>query len=66
MGKIPARSVDELIVIVDIPNAFEILNVLHELGLPVERQCEIVPDHPHFHIIWRKAREWLVPPEGGS
>jgi hypothetical protein len=35
MGKILARSVGELIVIVDISNAFEMLNVLHELGLPV-------------------------------
>ena len=66
MGKILARSVDELIVIVDIPNAFENLNVFHELGLPVERRCEIAPDHPRFRMIWRKTREWLVPPEGGS
>ena len=66
MGKIPADSVDELIVIVGVSNALEILDVLHELGLPAERQREIVQDHPRFRMTCRKAREWLMPQEGGS
>ena len=36
MGKVLADSVNELIVIVGIPNAVEIRSVLHELGLPAE------------------------------
>ena len=65
-GKAPDHSIDELIAIVDTTSAVVILNVLHELGLPVERQREIVQDHPRFRMTCRKAREWLVPQEGGS
>ena len=65
-GKTPNHSIDELIAIVDTTSAVVILNVLHELGLPAERQREIVQDHPRFRMICRKAREWLVPPKGGS
>lgn len=65
-GKTPDHSIDELIAIVDTTSAVVILNVLHELGLPVERQREIVQDHPRFRMTCRKAREWLVPQEGGS
>lgn len=64
-GKAPDHSIDELIAIVDTTSAVVILNVLHELGLPVERQREIVQDHPRFRMTCRKAREWLVPQEGG-
>lgn len=66
MGKIPADSVDELIVIVGVSNALEILDVRHELGLPAERQCEIVQDHPRFRMTCGKAWEWLVLPESDS
>lgn len=65
-GKTPSHSIDELISIVDTTSAVVILNVLYELGLPAERQREIVQDHPRFRMICRKAREWLVPPKGGS
>lgn len=65
-GKTPSHSIDELIAIVDTTSAVVILNVLYELGLPAERQREIVHDHPRFRMICRKAREWLVPPKGGS
>lgn len=54
MGKVLADSVNELIVIVGIPNAVEIRAVLHELGLPAERQRENVPDHSRFRMIWGK------------
>lgn len=65
-GKTPSHSIDELIAIVDTTSAVVILNVLYELGLPAERQREIVQDHPRFRMICRKAREWLVPPENDS
>lgn len=65
-GKTPDHSIDELIAIVDTTSAVVILNVLHELGLPAERQRKIVQDHPRFRMTCRKAREWLVPPKGGS
>ena len=65
-GKTPSHSIDELIAIVDTTSAVVILNVLHELGLPAERQREIVQDHPRFRMICRKAREWLVPLKGDS
>lgn len=65
-GKTPDHSIDELIAIVDTTSAVVILNVLHELRVPVERQREIVQDHPRFRMTCRKAREWLVPPKGDS
>lgn len=65
-GKTPEHSIDELIAIVDTMSAVVILNVLHELGLPAERQREIVQDHSRFRMTCRKAREWLVPHEGDS
>ena len=65
-GKTPSHSVDELIAIVDTTSAVVILNVLHELGVPAERQREIVQDHPRFRMTCRKAREWLAPPKGDS
>ena len=65
-GKTSSHSIDELIAIVDTTSAVVILNVLHELGLPAERQREIVQDHLRFRMTCRKAREWLVPQEGGS
>ena len=65
-GKTPDHSIDELIAIVDTTSAVVILNVLHELGLPVERQRELVQDLPRLRMICRKAREWLMPQDGGS
>lgn len=65
-GKTPNHSIDELIAIVRVTSTVVVLNVLHELGLPVERQRQIVRDHPQLRMICRKAREWLVPPEGDS
>lgn len=65
-GKTPDHSIDELIAIVDTTSAVVILNVLHELRVPVERQREIVQDHPRLRMVCRKTEEWLVPPKGGS
>ena len=65
-GKTPSHSIDELIAIVRVTSAVVVLNVLHELGLPVKQQRQIVRDHPQLRMICKKAREWLVPPEGDS
>jgi hypothetical protein len=45
-GKTPNHSVEELIAVVEMTTAVLILNVLHELGLPAERQRDIVPGAP--------------------
>jgi len=34
--------------------------VLHELGLPAERQRKIMLEHPQLKETARAAREWLV------
>jgi hypothetical protein len=60
-GKTP-HSIEELIAIVEMTTAVVILNVLHELGLPAERQREIVREHPQLRATARIAREWLVVP----
>lgn len=65
-GKTPDHSMEELIAIVEMTTAVVILNVLHELGLPAERQREIVRDHPQLREMARTARELLVAPGAGS
>lgn len=60
-GRTPNHSFEELIAIVEMTTAVVILNVLHELGLPAERQREIVQEHPQLRTTSRTAREWLVP-----
>ncbi|KAA5837086.1 hypothetical protein F1721_04495 [Saccharopolyspora hirsuta] len=62
-GKTPKHSFDELIAIVEVTTAVVILNLLHELGLPAERQREIVRDHPRLRHTAGLARERLVASE---
>jgi len=62
-GRTPNHSGEELIAIVEITTAVVILNVLHELGLPDERQCEIVRQHPQLRASSQKAHKWLIPAE---
>lgn len=59
-GKTPNHSFEELIAIVEVTTAVVILNVLHELGLPPERQREIVQEHPQLRATARTAGDWLV------
>ncbi|MEV6370181.1 HEPN domain-containing protein [Micromonospora musae] len=59
-GGTPKQSTEELIAVVEVTTAVVILNVLHELGLPAERQREIVQRHPQLRATARSAREWLV------
>lgn len=60
-GRTPNHSIEELIAVVEVTTAVVILNVLHELGLPAERQREIVREHPQLRATFRTAAEWLVP-----
>lgn len=59
-GATPDHSIEELVAVVEVTTAVVILNVLHELGLPAERQREIVREHPQLCMTARTAREWLV------
>lgn len=60
-GRTPSHSFEELIAVVEVTTAVVILNVLNELGLPPERQREIVRDHPQLRSTSRTAGEWLAP-----
>ncbi|GAA3884443.1 HEPN domain-containing protein [Streptomyces sedi] len=65
-GRTSDHSMDELIAVVDVTTAVVILNVLHELGLPAERQREIVQEHPQLRATSQRAHRWLVSPEIGD
>lgn len=65
-GKTPSHRIEELIAVVEVTTAVVILNLLHELGLPAERQSEIVRDHPQLRATASAAREWLVSPDAVS
>ncbi|MGP3973017.1 HEPN domain-containing protein [Streptomyces sp. 8N114] len=64
-GRTPNHSFEELIAVVEVTTAVVILNVLHELGLPPERQREIVQEHPQLRATSRTAGDWLVASESG-
>lgn len=61
-GRTLNHSFEELIAVVDVTTAVVIINVLHELGLPAERQREIVQENPQLRATSRTARDWLVAP----
>lgn len=65
-GRTPNHSIEELIAVVEATTAVVILNVLHELGLPPERQRELVREHPQLRATSRTAGDWLVPPDSGA
>jgi hypothetical protein len=65
-GRTPNHSLEELIVVVEVTTAVVLLNVLHELGLPAERQREIVQKHPQLRATSRTAGEWLVASDSDS
>ncbi len=65
-GRTPKHSIDELVAIVETTRAVVILNVLHELGLPAERQRQIVQENSRLRAVSREAREWLVALEPDS
>lgn len=59
-GETPNHSFEELIAIVEVTTAVVVLNVLHEIGLPPERQLQIVQEHPQLRATARTAGDWLV------
>ncbi|MER7149408.1 HEPN domain-containing protein [Streptomyces lydicus] len=65
-GRTPNHELEELIAIVEVTTAVVILNLLNELGLPAERQREVVRDHPQLRATARSARDWLSKSEAGS
>ncbi|AYD90361.1 hypothetical protein D5R93_10745 [Actinomyces lilanjuaniae] len=60
-GSTPKHSLEELVVVVDVTTVIVLLNVLNELGLPVERQREIVQYHPDLRGAAERARRCLAP-----
>jgi hypothetical protein len=65
-GRTPRQSMDELIAVVNVTTAVVILNLLNELGLPAERQREIMQNHPQLRSTSNHAREFLSPPGAGA
>ena len=61
-GRTPRQSIDELIAVVNVTTAVVILNLLNELGVPAERQREIVQNHPQLRSTSNHARERLSTP----
>ncbi|WP_399932414.1 HEPN domain-containing protein [Streptomyces kanamyceticus] len=58
-GRTPNHKLEELVAIVDVTTAVVLLNLLNELGLPAERQREIVRVHPELRATVRSAQDWL-------
>ncbi|WP_331460402.1 HEPN domain-containing protein [Arthrobacter sp. zg-Y916] len=65
-GRTPDHAFGELIAVIEVTTAVVILNVLHELGLPPERQREIIQVHPQLRATASAAREWLATPNDDS
>lgn len=58
-GSTPDHSADELVAVVQATTAVVIMNLLHELGLPVEHQQTIIREHPQFRGTARLAKKWF-------
>lgn len=58
-GRTPRQTINELIAVVNVTTAVVILNLLNELGLPAERQREVVHEHPQLRSTALDARDWL-------
>lgn len=59
-GQTPRQSVDELISAVKVTTTVVVMNLLQALGLPGERQREILNDHPELRYTAKQARENLA------
>lgn len=59
-GQTPRQSIDELIAVVKVTTAVVVMNLLQALGLPGERQREIVNDHPALRRTATQARDDLT------
>ena len=62
-GDTPNHSMEELVAVVEATTGVVILNLLHEMGLPVDRQQTIVREHPQLRSIARWAKAELVTAE---
>ncbi len=67
-GQTPRQSIDELIAAVKVTSAVVVMNLLQAMGLPGERQREIVNDHPELRHTSIQARRALttMPADGQS
>lgn len=59
-GQTPRQSIDELIAAVKVTSAVVVMNLLQALGVPGERQREIINDHPELRQTAKQAREDLA------
>lgn len=59
-GETPKHTFDHLIAAMKVTTTVVILNLLQELGVPGERQREIVQDHPAISQTARQAAQDLV------
>ncbi|GAB3422264.1 HEPN domain-containing protein [Flindersiella endophytica] len=63
-GQTPRQSVDVLFAVVKVTTAVVVMNLLQALGLPGERQRELVNDHPEFRQTAKRARDNLTSAPG--
>lgn len=62
-GRTSNHSFQELISIVDVTTAVVILNLLNEVGLPVEQQRKVIQEHPQLRAAAQQAEDELRSPE---
>lgn len=62
-GATPDHSIEELVAVVEATTGVVILDLLHEIGLPADRQRAIVREHPQLRSIAGWAKAELVTPE---
>lgn len=60
------QSIDEVLAAVKVTSAVVVMNLLQELGVPGERQQEIISEHPEFRQTAKQASDDLAsnPPAG--
>ncbi len=56
-GKARKLAFEQLLVIADVTAVIIALNIMLELGVPAERQCEIVQSHPEISMVAKQGRE---------
>lgn len=61
-GSTPEHSIEELVAVVEATTGVVILNLLHEIGLPADRQQSIVREHPQLRSIAEWAKAGLMTP----
>ncbi|QGH70589.1 hypothetical protein GCE65_14640 [Pseudactinotalea sp. HY158] len=59
-GHTRRQSIDEVIVAVKVTSAVVVMNLLEALGVPSERQREIIRDHPELCHTAQQAHDYLA------